>query len=366
MRWIGGLVVLLAIGGCTDTSESPASVPSTPTPAAAAAAAAAVQEMSRGAGSLPRLETRLPRRVPASADGLTRLVDDPPGRATVVYHPAEQWPEPVEGWASETLLFHGVDDRWRVLTMDELGLDDATWGSHDTYGAGALSPDGRWWAGQQRTGVIVLDLRTGRVREIPMGTRWTAQVAWHADGRSLVVDHGRVQRTELLDPRTGARALMPATSWKASPMADGTAVSVRIRDQEAEILEWRGSARVSLGTVEVPGLRPDRGRSDLYGPEVTTGRLLLGVQRPPYRTLDLVVLDTESPWVAARLHLDRHARRAFRSDGWLDAETVLLEWGPGLLAWRPDDGTFWRVMRVDTPSNGFASLDVATELVARP
>lgn len=354
-------LVLLLVGGCTaPDSPSPAPVPAPTTPAVA------VQSMPRAVDALPWWESRLPRRVPRSEAGLPRLVDDPPGRATVVYHPPEHWPEPVEGWAGETLLFHGVDGRWRAMRMDELGLDDATWGSHDTYGAGSLSPDGRWWAGQQRTGVVLLDLATGKAETIAMGTRFTYTVDWRTDSQSLLVHHGSPPRTEVLELSSGRRTRLPFDSWKASPILDGTALSVRVRRGLAEVLEWHGSRRTSLGAVEVPGLRPDRGRSALYGPDAVPGRLLLSAQRPPYRTLDLVVVDTDGPKVAARLHLDVSARRGYRQDGWLDEETVLLEWGPGLVAWRPDDGTFWRVMDVDTPRNGYATLDVATDLAARP
>ena len=96
---------------------------------------------------LPRLRSRLPRAVPDRVDDLPSLLTDPPGRAVLTFHPPEGFDDPA-GWASETLLFYGSDRRWRSLRMGELGLPAQAWPGADTYGAGSLSPDGRWWAGR--------------------------------------------------------------------------------------------------------------------------------------------------------------------------------------------------------------------------
>lgn len=273
------------------------------------------EPMPDDSDSWPVLRTALPRVVPSDLDDLPALLDDLPGRATMVYHPAEQWPEPVEGWASETLAFHGADGGWRVLRMDALGLPDASWTTHDTYGAGSLSPDGRWWAGKSRAGVIVLDLGTGAVEVVDLGSRWVASVEWSSDSRAMTVGHGYRLRTDLVQWPGGEVTRLPYRYWEA--------------------------------------------------PDLVGGRMLTIRQRRPFHTLDLLVLDPARLRVDARLHVDRRDRYRFVGAEWLDARTVLMQAGPGLLAWRPDSGRFWRLTRTPDPGNGFASLDVASDLVGR-
>lgn len=357
MRAVAGIVLLALLAGCTADRGSPAAAPKpTPTPTVV------VQRLPADLASLPRLRTALPRRTPTDAASLPALVDDPPLRATTVYHPAEHWPEPVEGWASETLLFHGIDGEWRRLRMDDLGLPEASWPGHDTYGAGSLSPDGRWWAGKSGAGVILLDLGTGTADVVGLGSDWVASVEWRADSRSLVVGHGSSgRRAELLELPSRRRTVLPYEYWQADFAPDGTAYSLRAAGRtRAEIVSWRGRRKVPLGVAAIPGLQSWEG--GMIGPDVTAGRLLVFVQRAPYRVIDFVVVGTDDVEIEARLHLSAGERMQHRGAEWLDPETVLLETGPGLIAWRPADGTFFGVMASPTPRNGFASLDVAVDL----
>jgi hypothetical protein len=118
MRIVAVLLVV-ALTGCTAASE-PVAAP--PAESEARAPTLVVQTMPPDLAAIPRLRTALPRRIPTDVAAMPALVDDPPGRAIAVYHPPELWPEPVEGWASETLLFFGLDGEWRRLRMNELGL----------------------------------------------------------------------------------------------------------------------------------------------------------------------------------------------------------------------------------------------------
>lgn len=360
MRILVTVAVVLLLAGCTGDERRPAVAPEAR--ATPEAPAIVVQTLPSDLASLPRLRTALPRRVPADASSLPALMSDPPGRATMVYHPAEMWPEPGEGWVSETLLFHGVDGRWRRLRMDELGLSDASWPGPDTYGAGSLSPDGRRWAGQSRDGVILLDLRTGDVETVDMGSRWTASVEWRDDSRSLVVGHGgNGQRAEVVQLPSRRRTALPYEYWQADFAPDGTAYSLKSADRgSAEVVSWRGDRPVSLGVVSLPGLRSWEG--GMIGPDVIDGHLLAFVQRAPYRIVDLVVISTKDLQVEARLHLSPPQVLTYRAAEWLDPETVLLETGRGLIAWRPADGRFFRVARTVAPRNGYVSLDVAADL----
>jgi hypothetical protein len=54
------------------------------------------------------------------------------------------------------------------------------------YGAGQLSPDGRWWASHVGTNVLLLDLRTGSHRLIDLGAdRSVRSVQWLPDSRTV-------------------------------------------------------------------------------------------------------------------------------------------------------------------------------------
>lgn len=357
-----GIALLLVLTGCS-ASGDPAATPAPSVTPRPVEAPVTVQTLPADPASWPRLRTRLPRRVPTDGTSLPALLDDPPGRATMVFHPAERWPEPVEGWASETLLFHGRDGQWRRLRMDELGLPDASWTTHDTYGSGSLSPDGRWWAGKSRAGVILLDLGTGDVDVVDLGTSWVASVEWRADSRSIVVGHGtRPMRTEIVELPSRRRTVLPYDYWQAGFAPDGTQLSLRRAGRDrAELLEWAGDAPVRRAELELAGLGASRDRRP-FGVDVTDGRFLTFVQRPPWVTIDLAVVDSDSAEVEARLHLDRQDRQFFRDATWLDRETVLLEADPGLIAWRPHDGEFHRVTVVPTPRDGYATLDVATDV----
>jgi hypothetical protein len=351
------VAVVLLLVGCSGDKRSPEPAPEV----RASPPAVVVQTMPSDLASLPRLRTALPRRVPTDMSSLPALMDDLPGRATAVCHPPELWPEPVEGWASETLLFHGVDGQWRRLRMDELGLPEASWPGADTYGAGSLSPDGRRWAGKSRAGVILLDLGSGHADVIDLGSDWIAWVGWR-DNRSLVVGHGsHGRRAELVELPSRRRTVLPYEYWQADFAPDGTAYSLKAAGRgRAEVLSWRGATPVSLGDAAIPGLRSWEG--GMVGPDVTDGHLLFFVQRAPYRIIDFVVVSMKTLEVEARLHLSSRQRMNHRGAEWLDPETMLLETGPGLIAWRLADGEFLRVTSSPTPRNGFASLDVAAEL----
>lgn len=356
------LGVALLLTGCSSGGQTERD----PGPPAAAGVAplVAVQTMPVDIASLPRLRTALPRSLPSDASALPDLMDDPPGRATMVYHPPEMIvDEPVDGWASETLIFYGVDGRWRRMRMDELGLPDAIWPGSDTYGAGSLSPDGRRWVGKSRAGVIVVDLATGHADLIDLGTDWTAWVEWRDDSRTIVVGHRNARfRTDLIELSSRQRTALPFTYWSASFAPDGTAYSLRSAGRgRVELVAWHGDVPTSVGEVDIPGLR--RWTGGMYGPDLTEDRFLVGVQKRPYRTIDLVVVGIDDLQAEARLHLAAKQRSRYVDAEWLDPETVLLEAKSGLVAWRPSDGTFLRVTALPDPGNAFANVDVATGLL---
>lgn len=127
----------------------------------------------------------VPRTVPAAHTPLPSLLDDPPGRALV----ASYLPRPTSDLSGEVVDFYGVDRRWRRLVMGDLDLPANRWNGGDTYGAGALSPDGRWWAGKMTGGMFLVDLRDGSAKAISgtQSRRGGASFVWSPDSDELVL-----------------------------------------------------------------------------------------------------------------------------------------------------------------------------------
>ena len=146
----------------------------------------------------------VPRTVPEPEDSLPSLLEDPPGRAIV----ASYIPRPDgAGWSGEAIEFYGVDGRWRRLSLGDLDLPPAGWAGYDTYGAGALSPDGRWWAGPMLSGFFLVDMRDGHVRvgapvDRPIGRAGMASFGWSPDSDELVLTaRGRASRVTVPNMR---------------------------------------------------------------------------------------------------------------------------------------------------------------------
>ena len=318
--------------------------------------------LDSGLGGLPRLRTRLPRSVPDRADVFPSLLTDPPGRALLSYHPQEGFGDP-DGWASETVLFFGHDRRWRSLRMDELGLPAEAWGGHDAYGAGSLSPDGRWWAGESRAGVVLLDLSTGQHRLVDVGTDWVSEIRWLSDSRGYVVSNGssgsrgRTQRVTVPDLEITE---LPYRLWQVGIAPDDTAFSLRrIRVGEAELVEHRGGELVPRGRLTLPGLGRDLQR--LWQVALTEGRfaILHQPQVRDFRRVELVVVDAASLGVEARLAFDNRDY-VVRTYNWLDPETMLIGTPDGIVAWRPGSAELLRVLDVPPAApHHYWTVDVA-------
>jgi hypothetical protein len=319
--------------------------------------------LDAGLDRLPRLRTRLPRSVPERADAFPSLLTDPPGRALLAYHPPEEWFDGPEGWASETLLFFGRDRRWRSLRMDELDLPAEAWTGGDTYGAGSLSPDGRWWAGKSRAGVVLLDLSTGQHRLVDTGTNWVSEIQWLSGSRAYVVSNGRVGpggRTHRVTVPDLQVSELPYRLWQVGIAPDDTAFSLRrIRIGEAELVEHRRAELVPHGRLVLPGLGRDLQR--LWSVAPIEGRFALHHQPDllDFRRVELVVVDATSLEVEARLAFDNRDN-IVRFYHWLDPETMLIETPDGIVAWRPHSARLLRVLDVPPAgANRYWSVELA-------
>lgn len=282
--WLVGLLLVAACAGPTDPSDSAAPTGSAPRVDASASPSVAANPGGNRApvhvapakvAGLRWASGNVPRSVPDPDDRLPSLIDDPPGRALV----ASYVPRPDGlGWAGEAIEFYGVDRRWRRLSLGELRLPPAGWAGYDTYGAGALSPNGRWWAGPMRGGFYLVDLRDGRVRTSrPVGPRsigatGLASFSWSPDSDEFVLFVGPeasrvavpgLRRTTF--PRPEARPLVAADGhWSechtdlrgpgvcTDYAADGSRLAVRdvpagLRSRFGGVIEVVvGSAWVSL------------------------------------------------------------------------------------------------------------------------
>ena len=208
-------VLLLLSASCTGGAEEPeASVDSsasTTTPTVGLATTSDSGRLSLDplvapmkVSGLRWAHSKVPRSVPDVDEPLPSLLDDPPGRALVAsYIPRTDG----LGWAGEAIEFYGTDGRWRRLSLGDLDLPDDGWSGYDTYGAGALSPNGRWWAGPMFDGMFLVDLRTGEttVRRVESRRTAMASFSWSPDSDELVlVLFGQSTRVAVPSLRTTA------------------------------------------------------------------------------------------------------------------------------------------------------------------
>lgn len=223
--WVFCLIGLAACSGPTEAGEHatppvvrsptpepspPTPEPSPPTPGPTSATLGADVDSGRATivpvvapmrvQGLRWANGNVPRGVPEPDEYLPSLLDDAPGRALV----ASYVPRPNGlGFPGEAIEFYGVDGRWRRLSLGDLGLPPAGWSGYDTYGAGALSPDGRWWAGPMLSGFYLVDMRDGSVRVgDPVGRHYgqpgKSSFSWSPDSDEMVVVvRGRASRVSV-------------------------------------------------------------------------------------------------------------------------------------------------------------------------
>lgn len=332
-------MLTLLLAGCTARSE-----PDQPTERRGPDA---LDLGTQEAADWPVLRTALDPTVPSDTRGLPSLTEDPPGRALMSYHA----PEPLEvaaGWASETVLFLGSDGDWRRLRMDELALPDARYPMSEAFGAGSLSPDGRWWLGQAYPGAVLLDLETGAAELLDSGQGFSA---WLPDSSGFLMQAGRGSATYAI--ATGSTVRAPYDAWQVGITPDGEQVSLRRAASGIELIEWSGDQPVVRGEIPVELTGSD---NRAFGPVVTQGRAAF-VNGPSND--EIAVVDTEQLGLSAVLEVENDDFTVRLIHGWLDPETLLLEGRQGLVAWRPDDRTMHRVVDVpeaDRDDNWAASV----------
>ena len=337
-----------------EPAESVAQDATSATPQQAATWSLEAARVDRLPRNLAYARSALPRRFPADDAVLPDLLADPPGRAVLAYHPREFF-EP-GGWATERIFFLGTDGAWRSLAMTDLGLPESAWPGLDTYGAGALSYDGRTWAGRTNFGVVLVDLSSGQATSVATPGVHTSFLAWRPDGQQLDMvrggDKARSYRTWSLHPRTGKVVRAPYRLPLSAYASDGTVVTFTRGEGGTQRVVHHPDGRTSSEAVSVPYRRVRFGA--LVGPASS----LVGL----YRTVAAIDNATTSP--IARL------ATPFSSTipvGWLDADRVLLTLNEvGLVAWNVDSGEVQALTKVRPAlqPDSWWTIAVALDLVA--
>lgn len=312
--------------------------------------------------TFPILRTQLPRKLPKSDADLPSILDDPPGRAALTYHPPETWFEGPTGWTTEDILFYGDDGHWRLLRMEDLGLPDSAWFA-DTYGSGTLSPDGRWWIAPSQLGVILLDLSTAESKVLALpGNETQGELEWIPGEAAFVAMtyRGRKDFGFEVSVRDGKATRTPFLPHHVGYEPDGTPLSMQnVGGGKARLVEWSGRRRVERFVAPTPG--PGRGRGP-FGVIATTGRVANTASwlADSYNRNTVTVVDSETGTVQAVLE---HRQRTSSVEvylGWLDPETFLLKTRTHVLAWRPDEQRMYRVMNVpEGPKDLYWTVSVA-------
>ncbi len=272
----------------------------------------------------------------------------------LAYHPRESFDDG-GGWDTERVFFLGVDGVWRSLDMAELGLPDSSHPGVDTYGAGALSPDGSTWAAPTVAGIVLVDLSTARSRAVRLPGDHTRYLAWHPDSRSIDIMrlHGAsTQRTWSVHSQsldiTRAPYLLPIDGFAD----DGSVVTFARQGAHALRTVHRGRSQVS-DVVAMPYRHARRGGA--VGPE----RILFGLNR------ELLAVDGHSGSPVARLRLSQ-VDAAGWPRGWWGRDTVwFYEASRGLITWNVSDGRTRVLTRVrpSARSATYWSASVAVDLM---
>ena len=304
------------------------------------------------------LRTGLPRRAPAENAALPDLLTNLPGTATMAYHPPENYQDP-EGWVGEDVFFHGADGTWRRLQLEDLGVPESAWPGPDTLGAGDLSPDGRWWAVESEAGVIVVNLASGSTRLIDLPGRYMNHAKWLPDSSAFVVlTFGAGRDVSVKVTLEGSVRRVPYSQSEVGFEPDGTPVSVESTKDGARVVEWRGRDTVVRGAV-TPAVEL-LGRA--VAPQVTEKALGFSAGKgkpPPY---NLVTVDSASLTVESALRLPERTQPVTTVQGWLDADTLLIDTKTHVVAWRPEEGVFYRITDVPDQEPGtYWSVSVAAD-----
>jgi hypothetical protein len=362
------VVVTLAVVGFDLVRGSSSPTPATIPPQTWADALGNVSPVTMP-DSLPRLaaRTNMPTSVPRTNEDLPALLDDLPGRAVMTWYLAPPSGCDVQGWARETIDFYGVDGTWRRLNMADLGLPDSAWPGCQTYGAGSLSPDGRWWVTGAKGLFVLLNLESGHLVTRDSRVGWPGSWAqnseqlatagmksgslWQVPGIHLTDTPG-MKDAGLSWPLPGGGYVTDDDTKSNDP--DGGSMTLRYYSSNGDLSQTRQVPTPPASDCSIEG--------GFLGDRV--GMVCLTKQSEPHM---FYVLD-ESSWdveVALRVPdgVDAYPWQ------WLNPDLWALNTSDGIGMWRIDEGEFARALSLpDEPKSAkwyaFNSFDLAGDLVA--
>lgn len=355
--------VLLAGVGCSGVREPGVTETPSKTPVTSGAGQpptsrtpwpVAEARVDRIAGRLSRHESNLSPAFPSDDAVLPDLLTDPPGRVRMTYHPRESFDDG-GGWHTERVFFLGIDGGWRALEMADVGLPGRSHPGVDTYGAGALSPDGRTWAAPSRAGIVLVDLSTGRSRIVLLPGGHTRYLAWHPGSHRVDVMrlHGAsTQRTWSVRASslmvTRASYLLPIDGFAD----DGSVVTFARRGAHTVRTVHRGRSQVR-DLVAMPYRHARRGGAVGYD------RIVFGVNR------ELLAVDGRSGAPVARLRLGPGDAAGWPRGWWGPDIVWFYVAGRGLITWNVANGRTRVLTRVRPPAGTgrYWSASVAIDLM---
>ncbi|MGC4112520.1 MAG: hypothetical protein QM747_19275 [Nocardioides sp.] len=352
MAVVGMSVSLGMITGCSDTSSSsPESAPPSAekSPTGTATHRVEVVRTDFDTDEITRLPwvrrgaTTMPRSIPDPNSPLPSLLTHLPGRAVLVVNPRiTVLGAPVASWSDLRLEFYGADHRWTRLSLGDLGLPDSQT-ALDTYGAGLLSDDGRWWAGGTRDGIVALDLETGRVHTysgVDLGTWIPGQHAILGNHRTISIPSGQTTHVPY--------------SWSTAGFApDGTPLSwQRTGHRATALVAWTGDTHRQVATVS--DLKPPPGGR--FAPvQATEGRAASTESTEP--RVWISVVDTRSGRIIATL--DHDPGSALTYQAWTDRDTFVIAQTPYFLVWNPGSGRLSRVTDAGSLTGAYWDVSLA-------
>ena len=347
---VSAVVAVRDVGGSPPASRRDRSAaPSVPASAASVTTAPA----PAGESALPVLET------PFAA--LTGLPMTAPGLSTA--------PLPRVAAAAQRphgpVLLLAPDGSWRQVDSTWMTAAGTTVGSTvvPVLSSRSISPDGRTLALTVPGAVVLVDVRTGKARRLPVDGptgRALETASWLPDGAHVVTggDAGTVVVSTVDGVVRPATYLSDdvASGHGGDPVVELTGSTIVIHDP--------GSAPAQVPLRQDPRIKPDQ----WYGATwINHGRIARTTFQAGSAEQAVVVIDTTTGRITHAIELT-YGQPVARSQGccatlgWLNDQTVLLRDGGQLLGWRPATGTLFRIARL--PSASSPGADAADIVIA--
>jgi hypothetical protein len=287
-----------------------------------------------------------PEQAPTEGAALPSVLGQPGSPAGLAYHPLERLNDPA-GWASERVLFLGLDGQWRGLDLAELGLPEAWWTGEDTFGPGSLSADGRIWAAHTNAGVVFVNLTTGSYRHValPPTSPRVRYLTWvpGANAVSAYATNSKGARYWTFHVRPGGSVSQVSYPGDRTRFdIDGTPVEVKTAGRTLTMTRFE-----TRGTDSAQSRLPLRfHRSTIFS---EFGQDDVALIQPTYsirRPVMVWVFDKHTGQPRARLQVPV----ATSIEGWTHGGSlVLMVDNRRLITWNPQAGRFRRLLEIPPP-----------------